>query len=778
MKKLKKLFNKKNRRKSIVGEQPNGLAKTSNSETDLVGLSKEVREQDGESNSGSGSGTMSGGETSKRSSLLISHLTLSALKASAMSESMPQLGRISMGSSADDAVLITDEEDSTGAPILSSSESGAKAARRNESRQQNTIGGTGNSDSGASVKSGRSGMSNGLVMKNPFREDEDTTHKVIAVHNYTKRSEDELSFRREEVLKVLDRDNPNWWRVQNTVGQIGFVPSNYLAQMRSLKREKWFHGNIKRADAERRLRNPNLQTGTFLVRSCESSSDKGSVSLSIKVQGTIKHYKISKSETGQYFISQNHKFNNLTSLVRYYKEGGGLHARLLYPCPNPYAPATIGLSHDAWEISRSELKLIKRLGGGHFGEVWEGVWRGNINVAVKTFNTGTMSPAEFLAEARIMKKLCHPKLLQMMAVCSKEQPMYIVTELMANGNLLNWVRAGKVATLASLADLSVQIVSGMMYLESKNYIHRDLAARNVLVGTNGEVKIADFGMSKCLTQEVYSTAAGTKFPVKWSAPEVIFNHKFTSKSDVWAFGILLWEIVTYGAVPYPNMTNRQVGLALNNGYVMPCPDTCPEAFYTIMRDCWHFDADARPRFATLYERLEGQYLTYCNKPDEKLVKPNISSRSKNNFSSPGSGFSGSTGHRVNIDGRLNSRPVSHEPTVVINGMGQTSDNDTAGEGRGPTRKGHYSKAAESGMSDNNLENTSGGEKVPLAPKSPAIKENSASGNFVEIKGINGVSTNSPINPFNANSNTHISVRPQNSSAANSSADEIVIPQNF
>lgn len=124
------------------------------------------------------------------------------------------------------------------------------------------------------------------------------------------------------------------------------------------------------------------------------------------------------------------------------------------------------------------------------------------------------------------------------------------------------------------------------YLESQNYIHRDLAARNVLVGENNICKVADFGLARIIEENEYTAREGAKFPIKWTAPEAALLNKFSIKSDVWSFGILLTEVITYGRIPYPGMNNAEVLQQVEKGYRMPCPHQCPELLYTIMLDCW------------------------------------------------------------------------------------------------------------------------------------------------------------------------------------------------
>jgi tyrosine-protein kinase Tec len=200
------------------------------------------------------------------------------------------------------------------------------------------------------------------------------------------------------------------------------------------------------------------------------------------------------------------------------------------------------------------------LGSGQFGRVVAGKWRDKVDVAIKMMKENAMNEDDFVEEARAMQKFQHDNLVKLYGVCIKQGPIFIITELMVNGCLLQYLRSNRhlVEKVEIILDMAIQICSAMRFLEHSSFIHRDLAARNCLVGERNVVKVGDFGLARFVVDDEYTASEGTKFPIKWAAPEVITHARFSSKSDVWSYGILMWELWSGGKTPYPAFTNPQV----------------------------------------------------------------------------------------------------------------------------------------------------------------------------------------------------------------------------
>ncbi|XP_068430020.1 tyrosine-protein kinase ABL1 isoform X2 [Clinocottus analis] len=438
---------------------------------------------------------------------------------------------------------------------------------------------------------------------------ENDPNLFVALYDFVASGDNTLSITKGEKLRVLGYNhNGEWCEAQTKNGQ-GWVPSNYITPVNSLEKHSWYHGPVSRNAAEYLL--SSGINGSFLVR--ESESSPGQRSISLRYEGRVYHYRINTASDGKLYVSSESRFNTLAELVHHHSTvSDGLITTLHYPAPKRNKPTIYGVSpnYDKWEMERTDITMKHKLGGGQYGEVYEGVWKKyNLTVAVKTLKEDTMEVEEFLKEAAVMKEIKHPNLVQLLGVCTREPPFYIITEFMTHGNLLDYLREcnREEVNAVVLLHMATQISSAMEYLEKKNFIHRDLAARNCLVGENHLVKVADFGLSRLMTGDTYTAHAGAKFPIKWTAPESLAYNKFSIKSDVWAFGVLLWEIATYGMSPYPGIDLSQVYELLEKDYRMDRPEGCPEKVYELMRDCWRWNPSERPSFAETHQAFETMF---------------------------------------------------------------------------------------------------------------------------------------------------------------------------
>uniref|UniRef100_A0A3Q1BUK7 Tyrosine-protein kinase SYK n=2 Tax=Amphiprion ocellaris TaxID=80972 RepID=A0A3Q1BUK7_AMPOC len=395
------------------------------------------------------------------------------------------------------------------------------------------------------------------------------------------------------------------------------------------ERMPWFHGTITREDSEPRLQNGSRTNGKFLIRQRDSN---GSYALCLLHEGQVMHYRIDKDRNEKLSIPDGKKFDTLWQLVEHYSyKPDGLLRVLTEPCSRPDGETgknAMPMDTEVYEspyadpdelrsstVNRDQLFLEDgELGSGNFGTVMKGIYKMKKTekpVAVKILKNDDNNPSvreEMLREANVMQQLDNPYIVRMIGICEAENLM-LVMELAELGPLNKFLQKHKQTSIKNITELAHQVSMGMKYLEEHNFVHRDLAARNVLLVTQHYAKISDFGLSKAVAEEqnYYKAKGHGKWPVKWYAPECINYFKFSSKSDVWSFGVLLWEAFSYGQKPYKGMKGNDVMQMIESGNRMESPVNCPPEMYDLMRTCWTYKADERPGFSVVEPRLREYY---------------------------------------------------------------------------------------------------------------------------------------------------------------------------
>jgi len=372
----------------------------------------------------------------------------------------------------------------------------------------------------------------------------------------------------------------------------------------------WFHGKITREEAETLLKAQTAPDGTFLVR--ESTNFPGDYTLCVCYQKKVEHYRVI-AKANRMTIDEDEFFENLSQLVAHYrKDADGLCTELTQELKNEENSKTGGY-HDVdlkafkeagWVIEDRDIEYHEKLGKGEFGDVMLATYKGQ-KVAIKTMKeVQTRRTAQFLAEATVMTSLQHDNLVCLLGIVldNHNRTMKIVTEFMSKGSLLEYLRSRgrQYVTKKDQIKFATDACKGMEYLESQNVIHRDLAARNILISESDHAKVSDFGLA--LHNSTFLQSG--KLPIKWTAPEALREHEFSSKSDMWSFGVLLWEIYSFGRVPYPRIPLADVVKHVEKGYKMEAPEGCPKSIYDVMKKAWNLVVEQRPNFKDVRKTLE------------------------------------------------------------------------------------------------------------------------------------------------------------------------------
>ncbi|KAM9793457.1 muscle, skeletal receptor tyrosine-protein kinase isoform X1 [Syngnathus typhle] len=321
--------------------------------------------------------------------------------------------------------------------------------------------------------------------------------------------------------------------------------------------------------------------------------------------------------------------------------------------PNPMyqrVPLLLNSKLLALEYPRNNIQYVRDIGEGAFGRVFQARAPGLLPmepftmVAVKMLKEEASADMQndFQREAALMAEFDHPNIVRLLGVCAVGKPMCLMFEYMAQGDLNEFLRrrspTRSVRTLSRASvsgrsfssemeagsltcpeqlSVSKQIAAGMAYLSERKFVHRDLATRNCLVREEMVVKIADFGLSRNIySADYYKANENDAIPIRWMPPESIFYNRYTTESDVWAYGVVLWEIFSHGMQPYYGMGHEEVIYYVRDGHILSCPENCPLELYNLMRLCWSTHPSDRPSFCSIHRILERMHQNMQSENDD------------------------------------------------------------------------------------------------------------------------------------------------------------------
>ncbi|XP_071837065.1 tyrosine-protein kinase SRK2-like [Apostichopus japonicus] len=411
------------------------------------------------------------------------------------------------------------------------------------------------------------------------------------------------------------------------------IDHTYLGEPKPLPLESWYFGKIDIDRCNKLLADPQIPEGTFLVR--ESTTKPDTFTLSVKHYTRRREVEVISfrifrrtNQSGEVYLDSsidNRQFPSMRALVQHYKENDVRSEEMIITLREGIKNQTH--QHDIiFDIKPEEItETSQSLGTGNFGQVVKGTWyrpqREPMAVALKKLKQYTASQnAEFEKEFNMLKMVYHDNIVTFFGVCVKMERTVIVTEFMTKGELRQHLEKNPTITEDTLYYYALKIASGMVFLESKNIIHRDLAARNVLLGDQHLVKIADFGLSRLMDPEdcLYPQTTEVQLPVKWTAPEGLcpVNRQFSSKSDVWSYGILLTEIINEGKQPYLGVPMSYITWErlYQHGFRMTKEELgprCNDSLFGIMTDCWKTSPQDRPDFKMIYQRIYTLYQPFA-----------------------------------------------------------------------------------------------------------------------------------------------------------------------
>ncbi|XP_060580261.1 uncharacterized protein LOC132737045 [Ruditapes philippinarum] len=414
-----------------------------------------------------------------------------------------------------------------------------------------------------------------------------------------------LELRHGEICEILDDSNKEFWIARKGDGKIGRIASRFVCSKPELDMNPWFYKDVTSQHCEYILSEVGID-GCFIVHEADYSPYVLLLFSEDRTGGQVYRYPINLKNK-YFFLNPQTLFVSMPDLIRYhYKRSGCLRTFLKCSPPLRYKETQDFPFSDKLEIEKNDLEIFGKIGSGNFGVIHRGKF-GRTEIAVEIVKNIHSFHEDMLMEARIMSHLNHPNLVQLYGIVSKSLPLMKITEFMQNGNLYRFLKANRLGLLLCcevLTDMCRQVCRGMEYLHNQGYILRNLSAKNCSVGKNGIVKVSNFATARFVRKG--ETVTFNAIQVPWAPPEVYHSGKGDIKSDIWSFGVLMWEIFTCGDVPFIYERNRK-GKRIQI-YRPPKPTSCPQDIDMLMLRCWKLEPSNRPTFKDLKTRLEECYL--------------------------------------------------------------------------------------------------------------------------------------------------------------------------